>query len=109
MLKRWYSSSIGQPEISTYSGPAQYNNALSYLPGQRLSACTCGNDATHPGPSNGKGGFVGRGAPEIDMFEATVSVVPVARSAVFLWRLGCLSSWMADSVGLANRSTRQRL
>jgi len=38
---------------------------LSYLPGQRLSACTCPN-ADHPGPSNNKG----RGAPEIDILEA---------------------------------------
>ncbi|KAL4079863.1 glycoside hydrolase family 16 protein [Scleroderma yunnanense] len=41
-----------------------YNNALSWLPGQRLSSCTCpGED--HPGPSTS----VGRGAPEIDILE----------------------------------------
>ena len=38
---------------------------LSYLPGQRLSACTCpGED--HPGPDVS----VGRSAPEIDLIEA---------------------------------------
>lgn len=38
---------------------------LSFLPGQRLSACTCqGSD--HPGPRVG----VGRGVPEIDIYEA---------------------------------------
>lgn len=38
---------------------------LSYLPGQRLSACTCpGED--HPGPDVS----VGRAAPEIDLIEA---------------------------------------
>jgi len=38
---------------------------LSWLPGQKLSACTCpGED--HPGPTNSKG----RGAPEVDIFEA---------------------------------------
>lgn len=43
---------------------AKYNYALSWLPGQRLSACSCpGSD--HPGPSVNKG----RGAPEIDIFE----------------------------------------
>ncbi|KAH7101375.1 beta-glucan synthesis-associated [Auriculariales sp. MPI-PUGE-AT-0066] len=44
------------------------NRDLSWLPGQKLSACTCpGED--HPGPMvNGK--FRGRGAPEIDVFEA---------------------------------------
>jgi beta-glucan synthesis-associated protein KRE6 len=40
---------------------------LSFLPGQRLSACTCpGSD--HPGPSTG----TGRGAPEIDILETQV-------------------------------------
>lgn len=41
---------------------------LSFLPGQRYSACTCpGED--HPGPRND----VGRSAPEIDLIEANVS------------------------------------
>lgn len=43
--------------------------ALSYLPGQRLSACTCpGED--HPGPDI----TVGRAAPEIDMVEAQIAI-----------------------------------
>ncbi|KAF9443205.1 glycoside hydrolase family 16 protein [Macrolepiota fuliginosa MF-IS2] len=43
----------------------KYNFELSWLPGQRLSACSCpGGD--HPGPVDNKG----RGAPEIDIFEA---------------------------------------
>lgn len=42
---------------------------LSYLPGQRLSACTCpGSD--HPGPNVA----TGRNAPEIDIIEAQVDV-----------------------------------
>ncbi|KAJ1977255.1 hypothetical protein H4R33_006254 [Dimargaris cristalligena] len=42
----------------------QTNSALSYLPGQRLNKCVCtGTD--HPNPGKG------RGAPEIDIFEAT--------------------------------------
>lgn len=41
--------------------------ALSFQPGQRLSACTCkGED--HPGPKVS----VGRGAPEIDILEAQI-------------------------------------
>jgi len=46
-----------------------YNEAtLSYLPGQKLSSCTCkGED--HPGPNVG----VGRGAPEIDILEYVVA------------------------------------
>jgi beta-glucanase (GH16 family) len=44
---------------------SKYNYDLSWLPGQRLSSCTCpGED--HPGPSTS----VGRGAPEIDVLEA---------------------------------------
>ncbi|KAF4572377.1 hypothetical protein EYR36_006871 [Pleurotus pulmonarius] len=44
----------------------KYNFELSWLSGQRLSACTCpGED--HPGPSHDRG----RGAPEIDIFEAS--------------------------------------
>ncbi|KAJ7144959.1 glycoside hydrolase family 16 protein [Mycena crocata] len=46
---------------------AVYSKKLSYLPGQRLSACTCpGSD--HPGPSTSSG----RGVPEMDILEAQV-------------------------------------
>ena len=42
---------------------------LSFLPGQRWSACTCpGED--HPGPSTSKG----RGSPEIDIIEAQINI-----------------------------------
>lgn len=42
---------------------------LSFLPGQRVSACTCpGSD--HPGPSTS----TGRNVPEIDIIEAQVDV-----------------------------------
>ncbi|KAJ7778805.1 glycoside hydrolase family 16 protein [Mycena maculata] len=48
---------------------AVYEAELSFLPGQRLSACTCpGSD--HPGPATS----VGRGAPEIDILEAQVEI-----------------------------------
>lgn len=55
---------------------------LSYLPGQRWSACTCqGED--HPGPNTG----VGRGVPEIDILEAQVNIADavgvVSQSAQF--------------------------
>ncbi|PVU87240.1 hypothetical protein BB561_006415 [Smittium simulii] len=39
----------------------QTNSFLSHLPGQRLNACVCKGD--HPSPG------IGRGAPEIDIFE----------------------------------------
>ncbi|ORY28762.1 beta-glucan synthesis-associated protein-domain-containing protein [Naematelia encephala] len=62
----------GLPESSLTDGDPTYDNVLSYLPGQRLSACTCPGDTNHPGPTLSNGSFIGRGAPEIDMFEATV-------------------------------------
>ncbi|KAJ6546811.1 glycoside hydrolase family 16 protein [Mycena capillaripes] len=48
---------------------AVHDAKLSFLPGQRLSACTCpGSD--HPGPSTS----TGRGVPEIDILEAQVEI-----------------------------------
>ncbi|KAG9122163.1 hypothetical protein FRC07_001588 [Ceratobasidium sp. 392] len=52
-------------------GDAGKNGELSFLPGQRLSACTCKGEP-HPGPTRPDGTFVGRAAPEIDMFEAQI-------------------------------------
>jgi hypothetical protein len=67
-----YAILLGRPEIAFTSGDPTVNYTLSYLPGQRLSACTCPNDETHPGPRRENGSFVGRSAPEIDMIEAQV-------------------------------------
>ena len=44
---------------------------FSDLPGQRLSCCTCPGEG-HPGLTHDDGTFVGRSAPEIDVFEATI-------------------------------------
>jgi beta-glucanase (GH16 family) len=61
-----YTNGTG-PEAALTSGAG--GTSLSYLPGQRLSACTCqGED--HPGPSVN----VGRGAVEIDMIEAQILI-----------------------------------
>ena len=68
-------SVIGVPDIPPEDGDFRNFGHLSYLPGQRLSACTCPNDPDHPGPRRENGSFVGRGAPEIDMFEAAVRPV----------------------------------
>lgn len=55
---------------------AGHDGKLSFLPGQRLSRCTCDEDADmHPGPKHSNGEFVGRSAPEIDIFEAQVGLV----------------------------------
>ncbi|KPV74637.1 glycoside hydrolase family 16 protein [Rhodotorula graminis WP1] len=65
------------PDAARHSGLRDYGGSLSYLPGQRMSACTCeGED--HPGPSVN----VGRGAPEIDVTGASQSRSTRARRAI---------------------------
>jgi beta-glucanase (GH16 family) len=59
------------PIAATENGDPTEDNILSFLPGQRLSACTCPGES-HPGPATTSGTYVGRSAPEIDMFEALV-------------------------------------
>jgi hypothetical protein len=61
----------GLPAAATVNGDSSRDGALSYLPGQRLSRCTCEGES-HPGPKHSDGTFVGRAAPEIDIFEAQV-------------------------------------
>ncbi|KAG6910955.1 hypothetical protein DXG01_006009 [Tephrocybe rancida] len=77
----------GEPYAATIDGDPSYHNALSVLPGQRLSRCTCPDDTSHPGPKHSDGTFVGRAAPEIDVFEAQVTGDPlrgqVSQSAQF--------------------------
>ncbi|QRW20409.1 glycoside hydrolase family 16 protein [Rhizoctonia solani] len=68
----------GPPAAHT-GGVSSSKGEMSYLPGQRLSACTCtsesdgtdGQKMVHPGPKV-DGQYVGRSAPEIDVFEAQV-------------------------------------
>ncbi|KAF9049741.1 beta-glucan synthesis-associated [Panaeolus papilionaceus] len=72
----------GLPLAATADGRDD-GEALSFLPGQRLSRCTCSGE-DHPGPKHKDGTFVGRAAPEIDVFEAQISkkLVPeVSQSA----------------------------
>lgn len=64
------------PQAALTSGDTIFNarygqRALSWLPGQRLSACTCPND-DHPGPKLADGSWKGRSAPEIDIIEAQI-------------------------------------
>ncbi|TFK19870.1 beta-glucan synthesis-associated protein SKN1 [Coprinopsis marcescibilis] len=61
---------LNEPIAALENGDPYNGDVLSYLPGQRLSACTCGGEA-HPGPVR-DGRFVGRAAPEIDLFEAAI-------------------------------------
>ncbi|THG96277.1 hypothetical protein EW026_g5526, partial [Hermanssonia centrifuga] len=61
-----------QPVAATINGDTGKGGILSYLPGQKLSRCTC-NGESHPGPKHSDGSFVGRAAPEIDLFEAQIT------------------------------------
>ncbi|KAJ6475256.1 beta-glucan synthesis-associated [Mycena vitilis] len=66
-----------QAALNTSAGSAKYNYELSWLSGQKLSACSCpGSD--HPGPDVS----VGRGAPEIDILEAEKDKNAVAGQVV---------------------------
>ncbi|EPQ59119.1 glycoside hydrolase family 16 protein [Gloeophyllum trabeum ATCC 11539] len=66
----------GQPVAATINGDQGKGGVLSYLPGQRLSRCTCPGES-HPGPKHSDGTFVGRAAPEIDVFEAQITGTPL--------------------------------
>ncbi|KAI0094783.1 glycoside hydrolase family 16 protein [Irpex rosettiformis] len=65
------------PLAATQNGDPTHDGSLSYLVGQRLSRCTCQGES-HPGPIHADGTYVGRAAPEIDVFEATISGEPLS-------------------------------
>ncbi|KAF8338033.1 beta-glucan synthesis-associated protein [Cantharellus anzutake] len=62
---------FSQPAAALTGNDKYHNGTLSFLTGQRLSACTCPGEE-HPGPTRSDGSFVGRSAPELDLFEAIV-------------------------------------
>lgn len=66
----------GQPVAATVNGDKGKGGVLSWLPGQKLSRCTCPGES-HPGPVHNDGSYVGRSAPEIDVFEAQASQNPL--------------------------------
>lgn len=57
------------PNQTDTSGNPSAASGLSFLPGQRVSACTC-DGSDHPGPDVG----TGRGVPEIDIIEAQIDM-----------------------------------
>ncbi|KAJ7847747.1 beta-glucan synthesis-associated [Mycena olivaceomarginata] len=66
--------STGAPPAALHSGDDNGETTfgeLSFLPGQRLSRCTCPGES-HPGPIHSDGTYVGRSAPEIDILEAQI-------------------------------------
>ncbi len=70
--RRLTKPSTMNPRFALTSGYSSSNYELSYLPGQRLSRCTCDGES-HPGPKHSDGTYVGRSAPEMDVFEAQIS------------------------------------
>jgi len=69
----------GGPAAALINGDPSNGDVLSYLPGQRLSRCTCKGES-HPGPVHSDGSYVGRSAPEIDIFESQVTGDPLQGS-----------------------------
>ncbi len=109
----------GLPVAATINGDKGKGDVLSYLPGQKLSRCTCtnsndGSQIVHPGPIHSDGSFVGRAAPEIDVFEAQVTGNPltgqVSQSAQ--WAVSRITRWMGRGTlyltvcGIYSPSTR---
>lgn len=71
----------GLPVAATDTGiDPDTNYELSFLPGMRLSSCTCPGEA-HPGPVYRNGSFVSRSAPEIDIIEAQVNMTTLTGEA----------------------------
>lgn len=81
---------IPEDDFLDGAGDRQNGNAISFLPGQKLSRCTCPGES-HPGPAHSDGTYVGRAAPEIDVFEALATsaghgnVSQSAQFAPFNW------------------------
>jgi len=98
----------GLPLIATTSGDTNvpYNGELSYLGGQRLSRCTCKGES-HPGPVHEDGTYVGRAAPEIDVFEAQIGDTGGAVSQSGQWapfNAGYVWFNTSDNLIIANAS-----
>ncbi|KAH9837169.1 beta-glucan synthesis-associated [Rhodofomes roseus] len=61
---------VGTVKNQSLGGVPDNPATFSWLPGQKLSRCTCPG-ASHPGPLHDDGTYVGRSAPEIDVFEGS--------------------------------------
>ncbi|CAO1618648.1 unnamed protein product [Sympodiomycopsis kandeliae] len=104
------------PESQGGGPPAALNTgwqhkSLSYLPGQRLSACTCkGED--HPGPwLENEQRYRGRSAPELDVFEVTsaedfprasLSLQAAPYDAGYEWKSDDGATWLDETTAVLN-------
>lgn len=88
----------GLPLAAVVDGDHAYGGALSYLPGQRLSRCTCDGE-DHPGPKHTDGTYVGRSAPEIDVFEAQMGGTPL------IGQVSQSAQWAVSSIQVSSTDT----
>ncbi|KAI0700709.1 glycoside hydrolase family 16 protein [Cytidiella melzeri] len=97
----------GVPPAASVNGDKAYGGVLSYLPGQRLSRCTCkdapdgskGSRLDHPGPKHSTGEWVGRAAPEIDIFEAQVTTSSPSEPGVLTGQVSQSAQWAPFDAG----------
>ncbi|OBZ76649.1 Beta-glucan synthesis-associated protein KRE6 [Grifola frondosa] len=75
-LTKWPYTYDAMRLAATINGDPGNGGVLSFLPGQKLSRCTCDGES-HPGPKHSDGTYVGRSAPEIDIFEAQITGTPL--------------------------------
>lgn len=98
----------GVPPAASVNGDQGKGGVLSYLPGQRLSRCTCqdapdgsgGSRLDHPGPRHSNGDWVGRAAPEIDVFEAQVTDGSPGHPGVLTGQVSQSAQWAVSFVFL---------
>ncbi|EKM59285.1 glycoside hydrolase family 16 protein [Phanerochaete carnosa HHB-10118-sp] len=89
----------GNPPAALVNGDPGKGGVLSYLPGQKLSRCTCGGE-DHPGPKHSDNTFVGRAAPEIDVFEAQITTGgPGAFAGVLTGQVSQSAQWAPFDAG----------
>ncbi|KAF7966825.1 hypothetical protein HWV62_36925 [Athelia sp. TMB] len=72
----------GQPEVALDTGGTYMNSTLSFLPGQRLSRCTCPGES-HPGPVHSDGTYV-QGTPLVGAVSQSAQWAPFNPSYTWL-------------------------
>ena len=92
----------GFPPQALTGGDPGNGGVLSFLQGQRLSACTCPNES-HPGPLKPDGSLTGRSAPEIDLFEAQID------SSRFIGTVSQSAQWAPFNQGYIWKNTSDNL
>ncbi len=96
----------GVPAAASVNGDQGNGGVLSFLPGQRLSRCTCedapdgskGTRLDHPGPKHNDGTWVGRAAPEIDVFEAQVGKASPDHLGILTGQVSQSAQWAVSAL-----------